>query len=322
MTVKMEIVDAINNLEFNNNINNYNQINIPKIPKGPNFTHIVFSGGGMKGAVYIGVLRYLYQEPELIKNIKTIVGTSVGSLFATAFLLNIPLIEIEEYWKNLFDFNKKNFDISLENIFNIYDTCGLDNNMRSLNLIMKYIQKLTFIDLTKKTGKDLIICATNAHTMKPEYFSVNTTPNVLVCDALLASASLPLIMKPVQIGNTYYTDGGITDNIPVSCISSHISSDNILVISLQNEESNIMHKLNFPILLLNILLTLISNPGLIDIYKQKYKYFVDFDIPLSSVEYIIDETNLYLCTSIQLIDKCYEIGYKTMYLKIKEWKNN
>jgi len=316
MTDEVEIVDAINNFNYTN------QIIIPKIPKGPNFTHIVFSGGGMKGAIYIGVLRYLYQEPELIKNINTIVGTSVGALFGIAFLLNIPLIEIEEYWKDLFDVTTKNFDISLANIFNIYDTCGLDNNMRSLKLIMKYIQKITFIDLAKKTGKDLILCATNAHTMKPVYFSVNTTPNVLVSDALLASASLPLIMKPVQIGDTYYTDGGITDNIPVSCISSIIATDNILVISLQNIENNLMKKLNFPILLLNILLTLISNPGLIDIYKQKYKYFVDFDIPLSSLEYIIDENNLYLCTNIELIDKCFEIGYKTMYLKIKQWRNN
>ena len=316
----MEIVDAINNLEFNN----IHKIpKIPKIPKNPNFTHIVFSGGGMKGAVYIGVLRYLYQEPEMVKNIKTIIGTSIGALFGIAFVLNIPLIEIEEFWKELFDVNNKQFDISLVNILNIYDTCGLDNNTRSLNLILKYIKKTNFIDLAKQTGKDFIVCATNAHTMKPVYFSVNTTPNVLVSDALFASASLPLVMKPIQIGDIYYTDGGITDNIPVSCIPNNISTNNILVISLQNDESNIMQKLNFPILLLNILLTLISNPGLIDIYKQKYKYYVDFtNVPINSLEYIIDENNLYLCTSIEILDKCFEIGYKTMYLKIKEWKNN
>ena len=318
MTGTMDISDAIHNLELNNRSNN-----TIAIPKKPNFTHIVFSGGGMKGAIYIGVLRYLYQEPELIKNINTIIGTSIGSLFGVAFIMNIPLIDIENIWKELFDIRKKNFDINLENILIIYDTCGLDDNMRSLIFIMKYIKNLTFIDFVKKTGKDFIVCATNVHTMKPVYFSVNTTPNVLVSDALFASASLPILMRPYQIGETYYTDGGITDNIPTSCISSSVANDNILIISLQNIENNTMKKLHFPLLLLNILLTLISNPGLIDLYKQKYKYFVCFDnTPLQSIEYIIDDNNLYLCTSIELLDKCFEIGYKTMYLKVKEWKNN
>lgn len=59
-----------------------------------NQNYLVFSGGGLSGLIYLGTLRYLQQE-NYYKKIKHIAGTSVGSIFATAFALNIPISEFE-----------------------------------------------------------------------------------------------------------------------------------------------------------------------------------------------------------------------------------
>ena len=85
-----------------------------------------------------------------------------------------------------------------------------------LSILKPELDKLTFLDITKRTGVNLVICATHVASMTPVYFSVDTTPNVLVYDALRASIAVPWIMKPVFIGQEAYIDGGITDNIPYS----------------------------------------------------------------------------------------------------------
>ena len=50
------------------------------------FHSIVFSGGAFKAASMIGVIQYL-EEKKLIKNLKTIVGSSAGAVIS--FLLTL-----------------------------------------------------------------------------------------------------------------------------------------------------------------------------------------------------------------------------------------
>lgn len=288
--------------------------------KHPNFTHMVLGGGGMLGIVYIGAFRYLYENPELIVNIKTVIGTSIGAFFAIAFVLNISISDIENFWNDFLNENTKKFDIDIIQIFNLFNTLGLDDSTRPLEIIIKNLNNLTFLDLAKKTGKDLIICATNAHTMKAVYFSVDNTPNVMVSDALFASASLPIINKPVKIGETFYIDGGVTENVPISCIPENIDSNNILILNLDSPDIEPLKELNLPLLLINILQTLLKNKAVTIMYNKKYKYYVEFNnIPVKAVEYIVKDDKIYICTCIEKLEKCFEIGYETMYLKIKEW---
>lgn len=304
----------------NNESNAIEKEEIP--PKIPNFTHLIMGGGGFMGTVYIGALSYLYQEPELIKNIKTVIGTSVGSVFATAFVLDIPMIEIETYFKYIFNEETKLYDINIVNFLNIFETYGLDDGKRCFTHIIDHVKQMTFLDIAKKTGKDLIICATNAHNMKATYFSVNTTPNVLVLDAVNASCAIPILMKPVKIGDTYYVDGSITDDLPIQVIPNSVSCDNILIMSLSGCDAPETKDISFPLLLFNILSTFVKNPAIKYIYKSKYKYYIHFcNIPIPAVSYILEKDNIYICTNIDKLDKCFEIGYETMYSKIKEWLN-
>ena len=66
------------------------------------YTHLVLSGGGMSGLVYLGALKYL-RESGYDKNILHVAGASIGALFATAFVLGISMEELTQRYKALFN---------------------------------------------------------------------------------------------------------------------------------------------------------------------------------------------------------------------------
>ena len=139
--------------------------------------NIVFSGGGIKGLIFIGCLKYL-EENNLLKNIKAISGTSIGGVFS--FLLNIGYNSYELY--NIFtkiNYNKLH-DISFISITNKY---GLDDGKKFINFLKVLLneknikENITFLELYKLTKQKLIITGTNISKQKIEYFNFENTPN-------------------------------------------------------------------------------------------------------------------------------------------------
>jgi predicted acylesterase/phospholipase RssA len=63
--------------------------------KNMNITHLVLSGGGMRGVIFVGALRYLYLN-NMHNNIKHIAGCSIGSLIGLMFALKLTIYEMEE----------------------------------------------------------------------------------------------------------------------------------------------------------------------------------------------------------------------------------
>ena len=59
-----------------------------------NIKHLVLSGGGLLGISYIGLLRYL-EESNIVGNLKSISGSSAGSLFGCLIALRYTSKEIE-----------------------------------------------------------------------------------------------------------------------------------------------------------------------------------------------------------------------------------
>ncbi|KJW04340.1 patatin-like phospholipase family protein [Rickettsia argasii T170-B] len=62
--------------------------------------------------------------------------------------------------------------------------------------------------------KDLVIMATQQETSELTIFNSFDTPNVEIALACCASASIPLVFKPVEIDSKKYIDGEYRDNIP------------------------------------------------------------------------------------------------------------
>jgi NTE family protein len=72
--------------------------------------NVVFSGGGIKGLAYIGVVQYFEENSIQIKNIS---GTSIGSLISVMLNLGYSSFEMKNIAFNL-DINMlENINISL-----------------------------------------------------------------------------------------------------------------------------------------------------------------------------------------------------------------
>lgn len=69
--------------------------------------------------------------------------------------------------------------------------------------------------------RDLYIIATNLTKHEAVVFSIDTTPNVSVADAVLLSGSIPLYFEAPRFDGRslgqgdYYADGGILNNFPI-----------------------------------------------------------------------------------------------------------
>jgi NTE family protein len=81
------------------------------------------------------------------------------------------------------------------------------------------IIKLLELHLKAKKFEDLkiplYVAATDLNNGKAVYFSKGD-----LITAIIASASIPVLFKPVIINKIYYVDGGVVDNLPIKPIEN------------------------------------------------------------------------------------------------------
>lgn len=209
------------------------------------YTSIVISGGAMKAMACIGVARLL-EERGLMKPVKNFVGTSAGSIICLFMALGYTSVEIRAaLLETLSDDSLTSFDI--EKIFDIMTTYGMNDGSgiaRSLEraIYRKYhIKDVSFMDLAKASGKNLVVCVSNLTKETPEYLSVDTAPGLSVIKAVVASCSIPILFQPVEIGGCMYLDGALYNNFPIDYFSEHKLRDilgiNIVFKNYQNNET-------------------------------------------------------------------------------------
>ena len=208
-----------------------------------NITHLVLSGGGMKGVIFIGALRYLYIE-NLHKNITHIAANSIGSFVALFIAFKLTIEEIEKIIydskddKNLCYIPTKNYYKIISNL----GLCSISNFMEHFKKIIrvKYPDvndTITFKEVSKKFGINLYFSTTNINRCENRIFSIDDTPDISVFTACEASMSIPLIFNPIAIEDEYYYDGAFSNNFPIK-IFSHVSKENIIGMVLYKEKNN------------------------------------------------------------------------------------
>jgi predicted acylesterase/phospholipase RssA len=204
------------------------------------FTHLVFSGSAIRSICLLGILRYIYFN-KLENHIKNVAGTSMGSFFGLAFALKIPVDELEEMIIKLIQKDDV-ISICTTKFLNLFSNLGFNDSKLYVEPLKDYIKKkynqddMTFVELSKFTGVNLYVSSTKINDGTNFIFNVNDTPNVSVFDAVASSMAIPVISKPVIIGDNYYVDGCITNNLPYE-IFSNINQDDILnvVVYIKND---------------------------------------------------------------------------------------
>lgn len=215
--------------------------------------NLVLSGGGIKGYTYIGVMKAL--EEKNIK-LKKIVGSSIGSFFSLLIVLKYSSIELISIvskmnvtFEDMLSSNIDNIDIDVM-LSNLIYSYGIDNGDKVHNIIKIFIKnkikntEITFKELYDYNNIEITIVITNLSKNITEYCNYINTPDMKIHLAIRASISLPLIFNPVIIDNSYYIDGGVTNNLAID----YIGEKNIkktLTISLtclQNKNINSLSK--------------------------------------------------------------------------------
>ncbi len=116
-----------------------------------------------------------------------------------------------------------------ENIESFLIDYGLDDgryfmaHLADLYLKNEVDPRITFSKVFKRFKKRIIITGTNTSAHAPEYFSVDTSPDMRVLDAVRISMSIPLLFTAVRRQNGLFVDGGIRDNYPIDyCLQDFI----------------------------------------------------------------------------------------------------
>lgn len=214
------------------------------------YNNLVLSGGAFKCSAFIGCLKFL-EENNHVSNIKNVIGSSAGSIIACLYCLGFTADAMRDIFiKSFALYTNRELDSDVENMFDFIDKMGIEDaevisKMLSDILLNKYnVSEISFIELAKKTGKNLIITGSNLSLVKTDYFSVNTHPDMSIYQAIRISISIPYIFKPVIFNEMLYTDASLFNNFPLDFFDSKIPYQNTISILLETKNTIDIKKLN------------------------------------------------------------------------------
>jgi NTE family protein len=172
---------------------------------------IALGSGGAKGFAHIGIWRVIEQ---LQIPIDVIVGCSMGAIIGAAFAMGKTSDETEQLMRRLWTPKGAFFDWQIPPWTNIVKGRKVDRmnheayeDTSILDCVIPYAS-LAF-DLI--TGQEIVI---DEGTLK---------------NAVRASGSMPIIMRPVKWKDHYLIDGGVTNKVPVDVLAGMGTDFNIAV---------------------------------------------------------------------------------------------
>ncbi len=159
---------------------------------------VALSGGGTRGIAHVAVLKVLEEhgiEPDVVA------GTSAGAIAGALYAAGCSTDEMLRFVKEAASIYKV-FRFELPSL-------GLTSLENLRERLQQYIPYETFEVLPKK----FLCAAANVQTGKVKYFHEGP-----LLDAVIASASVPIVFKPVHIDGQLYVDGGLLDNLPAGAL--------------------------------------------------------------------------------------------------------
>lgn len=190
---------------------------------------LVFAGGGGKGSYQIGVWKAL-KLLGIEKFVTGIAGTSIGALNSIMFAQNrydsgemvwfntsqekMMPVDTKLIIRNFLYLNKCKNDMA--KILAYADTLDEDGVLSRVGLLNTINENID-IELLKTKDIPCFITCTRIPELKAEYFELRNflDSKEELIDLLYATTAIPLVFNKVKIGNDYYMDGGIIDNVPI-----------------------------------------------------------------------------------------------------------
>ena len=154
---------------------------------------VSFSGGGLRAAAHIGVLKFLEEQGV---EISAVSGSSAGAMVALMVACGYRSDEIYTFLK----------EIEKKELFKLSSEPGLF----SLKVLEKKLRDFVGTRYYEEMKIPLYTCVTDL--INGESLYLNTGDPVANA---IASSSLTPIFEAKEIEGRYYVDGGFSDNLPV-----------------------------------------------------------------------------------------------------------
>lgn len=171
-------------------------------------TAFVLGGGGVLGAVEVGMLRALL-ERDIVPDL--VLGTSVGAINGAVVAAEpaLPVVErLTELWRGANEAGREVYgDRPLRTVRRAVSTgTHLYSSEPLQRRLAEELGDLTFADLPVR----LQVCAASIERAAEHWFA--TGP---VVDAVVASAAVPGLLPPARVGDEHFLDGGIVNSVPL-----------------------------------------------------------------------------------------------------------
>lgn len=166
---------------------------------------LVLGGGGAKGAAAVGVLKYVEQSGVPID---MVVGTSIGSIVGGLYSMGTTSEQLDSLfrnraWTDLFTGSLMGDSI----VRTLRELTGSEVSFESLRIPFRCVA----VDMNKM--KEVVLKEGN------------------LAQAMRASMAIPLVFKPVKIGNMKLVDGGVLNNLPVD-VARDMGADIVIAVDL------------------------------------------------------------------------------------------
>lgn len=208
--------------------------------------HIVVNGGGANGILNYGALKYLESKGFWdINNIKSIFGTSIGTILGFILCLKLEWNVIDDYlikrkWEQY-------ITLDLDHIININENKSIMNAnivdifMESLLKSVDLDNNVTLLEFYNFSQIEFHLITCDLSNYKSVDLNYKSFPDLKLVDAIKMSTALPLIFSPVIYNNNLYIDGGLLDNYPLKkCLEyNNCKKDSILGLCNYSNDENI-----------------------------------------------------------------------------------
>lgn len=216
---------------------------------------LVFQGGSVNGTVHVGAIRAL-DDVGILARCSYFAGTSIGSIFAALCAVRAPVPEIMHALM-ITDFSRFKGN-TLEDYteffyrYGLYDGDLLEKWVGTLMFQFTGSHDITFAEVYKKFGTELVIPSCCLNTLEVDYMSRHTHPDFPVRRAVRFSTSIPLGFRSVPDENNHYrVDGGMVDNLPLDVFDKLVKPNDVIGLKImrtdQTEDDLVDHALPMPI---------------------------------------------------------------------------
>jgi NTE family protein len=242
----------------------------------------VLSGGGARGFAHLGFLKAL-NEAGIYPDV--IAGTSAGALAGVLYADGYTPEEILKITNTGSRFDLLRPALPREGLLQI---SGITKILRT------HLRAKTFSELKIP----LFVTATDINNAKVVYFSDGN-----LVDTVIASSSIPVLFPPVKLGEFYYVDGGVLDNLPIRPI------ENICHVKIGSFVNQVGY-----IEKITGLMSLAERTFMVGMSKELFEKAKKFDLFVAP-----DELRNYRILDTMKACEMFDVGYKATREKLKEF---